>query len=323
MNDNQNQNVQQQQYTNPQDIQAEVIGELRKDKIGKPILVVELFFLFGVILIALPIVHNLFNDESSFLYRMLHGNVVDPDTPVNPISTEYQDGSVTQTLDATTNMKYESIIMKNFLLKADKMEVTIQSYNEELHLDDADYFLNVYSSSEVLLASVKLTGTFDNQEQRVSLKAKDLAFNNSMGYVGKIVKFNDADYPRVDLVSDESGIGSLRCKMGDRSIEYIFKNNYLIGIKDEERVIRDNLENDKEYDQEYMNKLTTYKTKAGLLGANALVEEVSNGFKYSANINLEQIELPANIKDSNYYKADKEAKIIKFTQEGKGFDCGE
>ena len=55
----------------PRTVNAEVIGELRKDKIGRPILVLEIFGLFIIVLIALPIVTSMLNDENSALYQLI------------------------------------------------------------------------------------------------------------------------------------------------------------------------------------------------------------------------------------------------------------
>ena len=41
------------------------LGELRKEKIGRPVLVLEMLVLFIIVLIALPIVNNMLNDENS------------------------------------------------------------------------------------------------------------------------------------------------------------------------------------------------------------------------------------------------------------------
>lgn len=317
MNDN-NDDKTQTNYVDPRTVQAEVIGELRKDKIGKPILVVEMFVLFAIVLIALPIVTNMMNNENSFLYKLLNPspNVATP----QPIEErpEFLDGSVLQSLASSTTMKYENVVMKNFQLNGTLINCEMYSYNGVLNLDKENLFLEVYSSStNNLVAAVKLTGTYDNQVKSVSLKADDLSFNANYSYVGKIVNMEDKDYPDIVVNSDESGIGSFVCTMDNRTIEYVFKNNYLIRIQDSVRVIL----SEQKDNTSYLNLKKSYEDKALKLGTISEVEEVADGFVFNANIDLETMKLPTNINDYNYYDLDTEARIIHYTMRGKGFDC--
>lgn len=322
MNDNNN-NTQVSNVSNntidPRTINAEVIGELRKDKIGRPILVIEMFIIFAIVLIGLPIVTKLMANENSFLYKIIHPNeVVSPVNSGLPIQkSEFANGGELQQLNAQTSMKFENIVMKNFSLKGDTINLEMYSYNGVLNLDEKAMFLEVYASrSENKIAAVKLVGTFDNQRQSVSLRAHGLSFNANYGYVGKVVEMEENDYPVLDLKSDEAGKASLVCTMDERTIEYTFKNNYLININDTVRVKFMDGDN-----TSYLNAKKNYEDKAMKLGTNALVEEVSDGFLFNANINLETYTVPANIIDYNYFKGDTLAKVIDYTMKGKGFDC--
>lgn len=318
MNDNNEANTQT-NYVDPRTVEAQVIGELRKDKIGKPILVVEMFVLFAIVLIALPIVTNMMNNENSFLYKLFNPSASVAPTPTIPEERpEFLDGSKLQSLASSTTMKYDNVVMKNFALKGKVIDCDIYSYNGVLNLDQENIFLEVYSSStNNLIAAVKLTGTYDNQVQSVSLTAANLSFNANYSYVGKIVEMADKDYPAVVVNSDESGIGSFTCTMDNRTIEYIFKNGYLINIKDNVRIkLADQKDN-----TSYLNLKKSYEDKVAKLGTISEVEEVADGFVFNANINLETTKIPTNINDYNYYSLDTEAKIIHYTMRGKGFDC--
>lgn len=318
MNDNNDTNTQT-NNVDPRTVEAQVIGELRKDKIGKPILVVEMFILFAIVLIALPIVTNMMNNENSFLYKLFNpGTTVIPDPATPQEKPEFLDGSTLQSLSTSTTMKFENVVMKNFALKGTNIECDMYSYNGVLNLDEENMFLEVYSSStNNLVAAVKLTGTYDNQVQSVSLTAANLSFNANYSYVGKIVEMQDKDYPDVVISSDESGIGSLTCTMDNRTIEYTFKNSYLINIQDSVRVkLADQKDN-----TSYLNLKKSYEDKALKLGSISEVEEVADGFVFNANIDLEATKVPSNITDYNYFDLDTEAKIIHYTMRGKGFDC--
>ena len=97
----QNSNVTDQtSYVDPRTIEAEIIGELRKDKIGRPILVVQMFIIFGIVLISLPIFTSLLNNPSSFLYKMFNSNGISdaPVTPSDDKREEFLNGGVEQQL---------------------------------------------------------------------------------------------------------------------------------------------------------------------------------------------------------------------------------
>ena len=317
----QNSNVTDQtSYVNPRTIEAEIIGELRKDKIGRPILVVQMFIIFGIVLISLPIFTSLLNNPSSFLYKMFNSNGISdaPVTPSDDKREEFLNGGVEQQLASSTNMKFENIVMRNFTLNGNYLNCEMYSYNGVLNLDKENYFLEIYSSgSKNKIASVKLVGSFDNQVQKVSLTANQLSFNGNYSYVGKIVEMKDADYPSYTVPSDESGIGSMICSMDGRSIEYTFKNNYLISIKDNVKVVL----SEQKDSQAYLNLKKSYEDKANNLGVNAEVEEVADGFSFTSVLDLENYKVPSSVVDYNYYLLDTEAKVINYTLNGKGFDC--
>lgn len=302
-------------------VQAEVIGELRKDKIGKPILVIEIAVLFAIVLIALPIVNTMMADENSTLYKLINGTptVVSPTPSSNTETSEFADASVVQPLTSTTKMKLENIIMQNFTLTGSSIKCEMYSYNGVINLDEKEYYLEVYSSSNSLLAAVKLTGSLDIDTQEVELTSSKLHFNSEYSYTAKIVHMSDDDYPAVTINSDESGIGSLTCTLNNTTIEYVFKNNYLIRINDT------TVYNVSDYsNQEYLNYKRSYDNKASYLGEEiASVEETDVGFTFSANIDLEDstFTMPSEVTDYNYYAMDTEAKVVSYAQIGKGYDC--
>lgn len=317
MNNNpENQNT----FEDQRSVQAEVIGELRKDKIGKPILVIEIAVLFVIVLIALPIVNTMMNDENSMLYKLINGtpsNIISP-TPTPGVNTEFADASKPQPLTMTTKMKMENIIMQNFTTSGSTIKCQMYSYNGVINLDEKEYYLEVYSSSNQLLAAIKLTGALDIDTVDVELTSSKLSFNSEYSYTAKIVHMQEEDYPAVTISSDESGIGSLTCTLNKETIEYVFKNNYLIRINDTISYDVANYSN-----QEYLNFKRQYDSKAQALGGIASVTETESGFVFKANINLEDptFNMPSTVKDYNYYAMDTEAKVVSYSQIGKGYDC--
>lgn len=306
-------------YTSLVGVNAEVLGELRKDKIGKPYLVLEIAVLFAVVLIALPIVNNMLNDTESALYKLLYGN---PATIVNKkpttVANEWVDGSVLQPLTTEIPIMVDNIVMGDFKLSKGKVECVMYSYNGLLNLDDEEYYLEIYSNSKEIHSYYKLTGTFDFQKKNVVLERPDANFNTDLKYFGKIVKMDENSYPEVTMTTDVNGVGQMTCKKGLNSYTYTFRNQYLVKIDNYEKYVLADMEA-----QSYMNTLANYRKKAGLLPGLAMVEEVEDGFVYQASVDLEApgFVLPTGLGDSNYYKLDTKAQLIRYAMIGKGFDC--
>lgn len=319
MNEQNNNDATNNNYQDPRTVKAEVLGELRKEKIGKPVLVVYMLVLFGLVLVALPIVTEMLNDEESALYKFLHGGVSGVVTPqVTTKKAEFLDGGVEQPLTSSTSMKFENIVMKEFELSNGKITCKMYSYNGILNLDSEEYYLELYSNNKNYVNYIKLTGTYDYQEKKVEFTSNHLTFNKEVSYFGKIVHMEENDYPKVELTSDESGVSSFTCKKDNRSIEYVFKNNYLIRIKDNDKQLLKDYE-----DTKYLAALDTYRKKATNLGEIASVEEVSDGFLFVADIDLEApgFIIPESVKDPNYYVLDTDVKVVHYAMIGKGFDC--
>lgn len=329
MNDQKDVNkpIEQSSYVDPRTVEAEVLGELRKTKIGKPWMVLQMLAFMLLVLIGLPIINNMLNDENSFLYKLFNssGGV----TPVitNPVA-EFLDGGVGQPLTSATVMKFDNIVMKNFSLSNGTIRCTMYSYNGLLNLDEEEYYFLIYANSDGeddkdqndYINYIKLTGTHDYQEKVVNFTSEHMNFNNTVSYFGKIILKESSTYPEVNMTVNELGIGSFSCRKGTRTIQYSFKNNYLVGIKDTDRVL---LESFGEDTQGYVNMLAEYRAKATKLGAVANVEEVTDGFLFTSDVNLEApgFVIPTDLGDYNYYKLDTEAKIVHYAMVGKGYDC--
>lgn len=306
-------NVEKENYTDPRNVQAEVIGELRKEKIGRPMIVIELAILFIIVLIGLPIVNSMMQDENSVLYKFLNGS----NTSSNITTKQaYLDGSKEQSLLSTTVMKSGNIILKNFSLYNNTVKMTISSFNNIINLDEEEYYFEILSSkNNSKLAAIKLTGTYDYQEKTVEFKTLT-NFNSNITYVGKIVLLKDEDYPDYKLQTDESGIGGITCKKDSREIEYIFYNDKLMSINDTQVITKNGLT-----DEEYLNKKSVYDKLVINMGKLATLEETSDGLLYKANIDLEKSTVPKNVVEYNYYVKDTNVKKVHYAMTGKGFDC--
>lgn len=301
-------------YTNPKDVEPVVIGELRKEKIGRPMIVIELAILFIIVLIGLPMVNSMMSDENSVLYKFLNGNTGSS----NNITTSktYLDALKEQSLLKTTTMKTGNIILKNFSLYNNTIKMTISSYNDIINLDKDEYYFEILSNTnDSKIAYVKLTGIYDYQEKEVEFKT-NANFNSNITYLGKVVLMSDEDYPEYKLSTDESGIGNLTCKKDDRVLDYVFSADKLISFSDTNVVKKAGLS-----DEEYLSSLGEYKSLVSKLGKSASLEETSDGILFKANVDLESVTIPESIVDYNYFKVSTNVNKIYYSMTGKGFDC--
>lgn len=309
-----NNNEEKVNYTDPKTVEPVVIGELRKEKIGRPLIVIELAVLFIIVLIGLPIVNSMMNDENSVLYKFLNGS----SSSNNEITTKaaYLDGGKAQSLLKTTTLKSGNILLTNFSLYGNTLKMNISSYNDIINLDEEEYYFEILSSkNNTKLTAIKLTGKYDYQVQEVEFTT-NVKFNSNVTYLGKIVLMKEEDYPEYQLASDESGLGSIVCKKDNREIEYLFSSDKLLSINDKQIVKKANLN-----DEEYLTKKGEYDDLVKKLGTMASIEETSEGLIYKANIDYINNSISTKEIDYNYYEKDENVRKVHYAMVGKGFDC--
>ncbi len=301
-------------------IKPEVLGHLRTEKIGNPSMLIAIIAIIVIVLLLLPIGSSLLQNPKSPLYKFVYGST---DTVIteDDVKSEFDDGSLIQVLDSASNIKYGNLVLKNFSLSVGEINCDVYSYNGILDLDNDSIFMNIYSTNEEssLIGHIKIIGKdYDSTTQRVTFYNPKLKFNQTHTYYGKLITLkDDSDYPNYTVSSDESGIGSVTCKRNTREIEYVFENNYLIAINDTvtEKVKKYSSKN-------YLSLLQEYLDKAEILGYKyASVTEEEEGFTYLSKIDLRGYTYPDKFTDTNYYKENTLAKVIVYSQVGKGYDC--
>ena len=303
----------------PRTVQPQVIGELRKDRIGKPILVLEMLVMFGIVLIALPLVHTIVNDEKSPVYKWFHKDeeiiIDEPDSN----QQQYLDGNTIQLLSMDSALKANGIVIQNFKVNESTINCSIYSLNEKIDFDKEEYYFEIYSNNQQKQAAVKLSGVYDYQPKATELTAGGLKFNSNQQYYGKIVKMTDAQYPEVKYDKDKNEIGTITCTAGNHILKYTFKNDYLLSIEDIYKAVKAENTND----EKYLNSYREYQTKAANLGKDiATAEEDADGFTFIAKLDLENgYQVPDTVTDNNYYPKDSKAKVIVYAETGKGFEC--
>lgn len=300
----------------PRTVEAEVIGTIRKNSIGKPKLVIGMLVIFLAVLLVLPIANKMLNDENSALYKYIYGIGQSNKASVIKQKENKQllDATTLQLIDDKISLRYENLVIKDMKLINDTFNVSLSSYNGIYDLNTKHLYLEVYADENTLVGYYTLKGKLDNTETKYELKKLGTNYNSSRSYFVKLVSKEESDYEEVALTSDESGLASLSCTMDNREIEYNFLNGKLISIKDNENVLKGNMS-----DEEYTTSLKKYQDKALFYkNDNVTCLENDNGFSYQAQLDLSRIN---EFNDSNYFTYETNVKIVKYDQEGKGFDC--
>jgi hypothetical protein len=169
----------------PKTVQAEVLGQLRTEKVGNPSLLFAFLAIIAVVMALLPLGTKMLQNSNSFLYKLVYGQqgtvVVDPTEEED----EVKDGRVINELTPSTILKVENLIVKNFSLSNGKVKCTISSYNGIIKLDEQETYLELFSSTNEAdkIGYVKLTGEeYDYQEKEVTLYNQSLSFNQTHSY---------------------------------------------------------------------------------------------------------------------------------------------
>lgn len=300
-------------YVDPRNVQAEVIGVLKNDKVGKPSFIVIFSVLLVGIMIALPYINSYINDEDGFIYKMLHPDAVQNNN--NPyIPSGYADGSQIQILNETSKFKFDNIIISKCSVSSDTIKCMISSYNGIIDLDQSDYALEIYSNTKNLMGTIKLYGSYDFNEKEIELHDNKLNFNTSLSYYGKIITITEESIPDIELTTNEMGEQAITCRKDGEYILYTFKDYNLIRIQESL-----NIKNEDE--TKYNELLEKYQTKSNNLPNNASIMQYSDSFTYTLNVDLNNSMIPDEYKTTNYYELNTSAKKIHYSQSSKGYDC--
>ena len=306
----------------PRLIHPIIIGELRKEKVGKPVMVIELFLLFGIVFAALPFINSMMTDENSFIYKLMHPGATPTGTVSSNTNTDtkekFLDGTKSNPVSTDEKIKFKTLIVEKISLSDGQLKCTMHTSTGILNLDDYQYYIELTSSSEQVLAAIKLVGSVDIVEKEMVFEVFGFQYNSSMAYKATFKEMGVNDYPETNLPSvDERGNSSLVCVKGGRTLTYNFSDGWITAIYDEDKVSTSSLSSD-----EYINSLKAAQDKSAALGAGvAGVEEVENGYVFTANINItKDYKFPTTVHDNNYYSNTKVSRVV-YEQKGKGFDC--
>ncbi len=303
----------------PTALDAQVIGELEKEK-QKGVFGLIVFFaiLLGVTF-GLPSIKEYIDNRNAPTQNSSM-------TSSNEVSSTENVPAEEELVYYEINPKGADIPFNDFKIKSlnkessDDFYLTFSILNEgksNADLNDG-YFIDLYTSEKTLLERVKLVGEkviLSNETLDIKLPISENSYTNAN--LITISKKTAEDYPEVTLNNVENDLNVLACTNEGRNIKYYFKDDKLLKISDIY-----------EYTNEdatlYNDTLKEYTSEAASLnnntGVSSNIVDTTTAFTMNTQIDLEK----ANVKNLNshyYYAKDTNSKTIKFEMEAMRFTC--
>ena len=301
-----------------------ILGKVKKGGSGKPIVVIIMLLFIGSLILLLPTIKDYFGDEN-IIELTTNGQLIDffinHDSYVKKsIASEKKEDNNTETINyinEKTIIKESNFTLSNFKLTKKDIEFKI-NVNSPINFDNERYYL-ILKKGSTELAVIKLVGNIKGNSIINYTFKKEL--DSLLQVIGNVKKYNDTDYPKFTLSSDESGLASLFCEYNNDNYEYIFDNNKLIRIKEEY--------NYQDSNEDYLDVFETYTNitkdinksitnEDEQTNISASIEENVDGFLFKSDIDLNVYKDKIN---SNYYSYNINSNIVKYDMEAKGYDC--
>ncbi len=317
--------------TDASQLEPVTLGVLRKEKIGNPLLAIELFVMLIVVLLSAGSITQSLTDPNGFLHGIVYGVTGQeiPGTEVIDNNKELNILNMQKLTDESTFIYKNNIMIKNLKITENYMEgVMYTKDKKEIDLDKENYYLLIYPGSSQNESSVqgafKLVGVITGYETSFKYTLANVKFNSNLSYYGHMIEADKSYvYPEHEIEMDEVGLGTLTCSKDQRKIVYTFKNKFLITINDNVNYLHSTALSNEIYLAAYKE----YETKKNKYGDIASISEGDDGFVYICNIDLEaeKFEYPAD-NDPEYYSQQlsgesSDVDVIYFAMTGKGYDC--
>ena len=297
-------------------LNAQTIGTVQPDKQKSPIAMLVLFGFLVSFMVFMPEVLNFVNKTFGTNLETHTGvnipDVVEQETETQKVTMfDFNDDTVI-TLD---KISFQSFV-KSIEDEDYKLSFTIKNSGTQLYDFKKKLYFEFYNESSTFigrayLENVKeITGGITNNykvtiNQQIYDSAKKI----------ELVQRTDDDYPSVELVSNQ-----LTCTNNKYNLVYTFDSNQrLTYIKDMYTYIKpDDV-------VAYSTDLISYKSKIDNLdrkdGVTAVLAENETGFVTTIAIDYAQANYNELSSDTNYYKKETYARVIKFEMSAKGYTC--
>ena len=287
------------------------LGKIKKGGKTKPILIIIIFLFMGSFILFLPTIINYFGDYN-LIDLIKNGELIDffknHNSYINKQDETIKNDTTLENTSINTKTVLESnnITLNNFEITNTNIKFKINN-EQNIDLDNNYYYLILKKDTTTIYIRIENKNELDFT---FTTPLKD-----TLNISGNIKKYNDNDYPKFTLSSDETGLSSLICTKSLNNYEYIFDNNLLVRIK--LNYTYNDTGNNSIYLSEF-EKYTALQKQITTSGNTSSITENQTGFTFTADINLNN---QTNLVFDNYYKFNTKSNKVNFDMIAKGYDC--
>lgn len=287
------------------------LGKIKKGGKTKPILIIIIFLFMGSFILFLPTIINYFGDYN-LIDLIKNGELIDFFKNHNSYINKQDDTIKNNTTLENTSINTKTVLESNNItlnnFEITKTNIKFKINNEQnIDLDNNYYYLILKKDTTAIYIRIE-----NKNELNFTFTTP---LKDTLNISGNIKKYNDNDYPKFTLSSDETGISSLICTKSLNNYEYIFDNNLLVRIK--LNYTYNDTGNNSIYLSEF-EKYTALQKQITLNGNTSNITENQTGFTFTADVNLNN---QTNLVFDNYYKFNTKSNKVNFDMIAKGYDC--
>lgn len=287
------------------------LGKIKKGGKTKPILIIIIFLFMGSFILFLPTIINYFGDYN-LIDLIKNGELIDFFKNHNSYINKQDDTIKNNTTLENTSINTKTVLESNNItlnnFEITKTNIKFKINNEQnIDLDNNYYYLILKKDTTTIYIRIE-----NKNELNFTFTTP---LKDTLNISGNIKKYNDNDYPKFTLSSDETGLSSLICTKSLNNYEYIFDNNLLIRIK--LNYTYNDTGNNSIYLSEF-EKYTALQKQITLSGNTSNITENQTGFTFTADVNLNN---QTNLVFDNYYKFNTKSNKVNFDMIAKGYDC--
>lgn len=287
------------------------LGKIKKGGKTKPILIIIIFLFMGSFILFLPTIINYFGDYN-LIDLIKNGELIDFFKNHNSYINKQDDTIKNNTILENTSINTKTVLESNNItlnnFEITKTNIKFKINNEQnIDLDNNYYYLILKKDTTTIYIRIE-----NKNELNFTFTTP---LKDTLNISGNIKKYNDNDYPKFTLSSDETGLSSLICTKSLNNYEYIFDNNLLVRIK--LNYTYNDTGNNSIYLSEF-EKYTALQKQITLNGNTSNITENQTGFTFTADVNLNN---QTNLVFDNYYKFNTKSNKVNFDMIAKGYDC--
>lgn len=287
------------------------LGKIKKGGKTKPILIIIIFLFMGSFILFLPTIINYFGDYN-LIDLIKNGELIDFFKNHNSYINKQDDTIKNNTTLENTSINTKTVLESNNItlnnFEITKTNIKFKINNEQnIDLDNNYYYLILKKDTTTIYIRIE-----NKNELNFTFTTP---LKDTLNISGNIKKYNDNDYPKFTLSSDETGLSSLICTKSLNNYEYIFDSNLLVRIK--LNYTYNDTGNNSIYLSEF-EKYTALQKQITLNGNTSNIIENQTGFTFTADVNLNN---QTNLVFDNYYKFNTKSNKVNFDMIAKGYDC--